>query len=255
MKKHLTAFVILFGLSSTVPGTFISTANAQYSSSWIGVRLGANFGGQSIDSTYDNATAGLKFGILGGVQFDHWFGEMWGIGVGLLFDQKGTGEQYAQGSVLNQRTFKGSIGDSIVTYSGNDNYTLSYLEIPIVLKAAFGDGNIKPYLFAGPSIGILLSATNTTSSTGTTDAHNQPPPQITDIKSALNATDISLYFGGGILDKLDSGPALFFDAGYAAGLTKIYKTQPDMSPLLHPIGHTTSKSGDIRITIGMMWEI
>ena len=235
MKKYLVAFFVLISLSTA--------SKAQYSSNWVGVRLGANFGGESIDSTYDNATNSLKFGILGGAQFDHWFDDNWGVGIGLLFDQKGTSELYAQASVNNQ--VKQPDGNYI-TYSGNDNYTLNYLEIPIVFKAAFGDGDVKPYLFAGPSIGILLSASDKTD-------NNIPP--VTNLKTYLNSTDISIYFGGGFLDKLNTNEAFFFDAGYSAGLTKIYKTAPDRTPLPLPVQHLTSKSGDIRITVGMMWAM
>ncbi len=239
MKKYLVAFFVLISLSTA--------AQAQYSSSWIGVRVGANIAGESIDPidpNLDNATSGLKFGILGGVQYDHWFGEMWGFGVGLLFDQKGTHEDYPAGKTANN--VLNPDGSLNAAYIGEDNDALNYLEIPIVLKLAFGDGDVKPYLFAGPSIGILLSASNAT--TGIV-------PPIADLKSHLNATDISISFGAGLSDKLNSGQILFFDVGYAAGLTKIYKDQPDRTPIPHPVGHTTSKSGDIRITIGMMWEL
>ena len=37
-------------------------------------------------------------------------------------------------------------------------FDFAYIEIPVLLKYSFGSGGIKPYLMAGPTIGILSKA-------------------------------------------------------------------------------------------------
>ena len=239
MKKYLiTAFALLMAAGS---------ARAQFSSSsssYIGLHLGGNLGHQTVDTAYDNATTGFKFGIIGGVQYDHWFNDMVGIGIGLQFDQKGSSEAYSDGKIGN--IVSNPDGSIKAKYVGSDDYAMSYLEIPITLKVSFGDGDVRPYITAGPSIGMLLSASETTTNN---------IPTVTNLKSYLNSTDLSAYIGGGFLDHLPSGTLVEFELGYAAGLSKLYKSQPDRSPLPTPVQHLTSTSGDIRMTLGLMWQI
>ena len=249
MKKYLVSFLAFLSISIVASAPRAQYTTSQTTSTWVGVRAGTSFGSQSISNITSGATTGLKFGLLGGLQFEHWFDENMGVDVGLLFDQKGVHEQYSEGSLSNIDTSNGLENP----YSGNDDYTLNYLVIPVHFKVSFGYGDAKPYVFAGPSFGMLLSSSEKT--TGNI-------PMVTDLKSYLNTVDVAIDFGVGFIDQLESGPAIFLDAGYSVGLSNVYKSNPPQSArpvpegmFPSPVDHTTAKSGDIRVGLGVMWKI
>lgn len=236
-----TSFLLLFA--------FVLPLRAQYATSWWGLRAGVNLASESITAP-ENSTVGIKPGVVGGLTFEHWFNDTWGLNASLLYIQKGAGEVYAT-SAGNREIETDTVNKTYTLYSGNDNYTLSYLEIPVIIKFSFGEGDIRPYVAAGPSFGFLLGASET--ATG-----NLQPA--TDFKSNLQSVNVSLYGGLGLSDELYHGPMITFDAGYAAGLTKIYKSSPprfatDGHSFPQPIDPATAKSSDILITLGLMWRM
>ncbi|HET6400721.1 MAG TPA: porin family protein [Candidatus Kapabacteria bacterium] len=249
-----TSFLLLF----TVTGTL----RAQYATSWWGLRAGVSLASESI-TVPDNATVGIKPGVLGGLAYEHWFDDTWGLNASLLYDQKGVSEVYATSA--GARVKNNGAGPGI--YSGNDDFTLSYLEIPVVIKFSFGEGDIRPYVAAGPSFGLLL---------GGSESPTGDLAPVTDLKSYLQPINVSFYGGLGLSDELYHGPMITFDAGYAGGLTKIYKSNPpgatitnsdgsvtytnprmatDGQVFPHPIDPTNAKSSDILITVGIMWRM
>ncbi len=235
-----TSFLLLFAIAGPL--------RAQYASSWWGVRAGVNIASENI-TTPDNATINMKVGALGGLAYEHWFDDTWGFNASILFDQKGASEVYATSA--NNREVPLGNGNLSQPYSGNDNFTLNYLEVPLVLQFSFGEGNIVPYIAAGPAFGFLLSASESTT--------GQIAP-VPNLKSYLQTVDVSIYGGLGLEDEIYHGPTITFDAGYAAGLTKVYKSSPtrfatDGKAFPAPIDPTTAKSSDIEITLGIMWPI
>ena len=42
--------------------------------------------------------------------------------------------------------------------TGENEFLISYLEVPLLLSYTFGAGPVRPYLTAGPSIGLFLDA-------------------------------------------------------------------------------------------------
>ncbi len=251
MKSKIASFsfaLLFFALSTPL--------RAQYSSSWWGVRLGANFASEGLDSLPASTTTGMKTGVIGGLAYDHWFNDTWGVDISALYDQKGVSEQYSPSAAIRSSALIGRNDTPAIVYSGNDNYTLNYIEVPVVVKFSFGMGDIRPYIDAGPSFGFLLGASES--------ADGSVVP-VSDLKSYLNSVDVSVYVGLGIADELYHGPMITFDAGYAAGLTKIYKStaSPDALTRLAtngktfpiPIDPTSAKSGDIRVLLGVMWPI
>lgn len=250
MKSTVASFSIALLLFATS-----APLRAQYSSSWWGIRAGANFASQTIDMVPAGTTTAMKTGIIGGLSYGHWFDDTWGINISALYDQKGVSEQYSPNA--QNRLVKNPQDTNVsIVLSGNDNYTLSYIEVPIIAKFAFGMGDIKPYIDAGPSVGFLMSASESA------DGYVVP---VSSLKTYLNSVDISLYLGVGLADELYHGPMIVFDAGYAVGLTKIYKSSP-VSPtntrvttnnlaFPDPIDPATAKSSDIRVTLGIMWPI
>jgi len=86
---------------------------------------------------------------------------------------------------------------------------LSYLEIPVLVKFyVTPEGKAQPFLFAGPALGIKLSAK------GIVDGESE------DISDEYKGTDFGLVFGGGL--EYDLGKALFIvDLRYSLGLANI----------------------------------
>ncbi|MFI5201461.1 MAG: porin family protein, partial [Candidatus Kapaibacterium sp.] len=239
-----TSFLLLF----TVTGTL----RAQYATSWWGLRAGADLANESLTPP-DNASVGMRAGALGGLVFEHWFNDTWGLGAGLLYDQKGASETYASSAYNREIT----VGSVTTLYSGTDNFTLSYLEVPVLLKFSFGEGDIRPYIAAGPSFGFLLSASENTTSVAPNEGTIAP---IDNLKSYMQSLDVSIYGGLGLADEIYHGPMLTFDAGYAAGMTKIFKSNPTRvatngQSFPAPIDLSTAKSADIVIAIGILWRM
>jgi hypothetical protein len=244
LERMKSRIVITSLLAFTIVSLLITTAaTAQYSSSWWGIRAGASMGSETT-TLPEEASGSFKFGPMGGLTFDHWFGEYFGFGASLLYNAKGVSQNY--GASVNRHDTLGHY------FSGDDNFSYSYLEIPLVFKASFGYGDIKPYVFAGPSVGLLL---------GASEAVTENIPQVKDLKSHLAPIEVSAYFGAGIIDRIYNGPMLSLDLGYAAGLTKVYKDTPSdraatqTMPFSNPIDPTDAKSSDIRITVAVMWKL
>ncbi len=241
-----TSFLLLF--------TFAGTLRAQYASSWWGLRAGVNLANESL-TAQDNSSVSMKAGALGGLVFEHWFNDTWGLSASLLFDQKGASEQYA--SSAYNREITSDSGKVTTLYSGTDDFSLSYLEIPVLLKFSFGEGDIRPYIAAGPSFGVLLGASESTSSVAANEGTIAP---IDNLKSYVQGLDISIYGGLGLADEIYHGPMLTFDAGYASGLTKIFKSTPPRvatngQSFPASIDLSTAKSADIVIAIGVLWQL
>ncbi|HEY3874890.1 MAG TPA: porin family protein [Candidatus Kapabacteria bacterium] len=241
-------FALFFCVLSTL--YFAPTpCSAQYSvgwmgsTTWIGLRAGGNFANETPDSTPLNTSTSLKSGFVGGLTVEHWFNNNLAVGASVLYDQKGTNQEYADAAKNRQ------IGNTI--YSGSDAYALSYCEIPVVIKYAIGTGLVRPYVCVGPSFGLLLSATETPGGS---------LASVDNFKSYTNSSEVSLYAALGVMDEILHGPIFFFEAGIAGGLTGIYQSNPsrittnDLA-FPDPIDPFGSKSLDIRVTAGAMWEL
>lgn len=115
---------------------------------------------------------------------------------------------------------------------------LNYLEFPVLLKVKFPLTEIKPYLAAGPVLGLNLSA-NLDQTNGTQSASN-------DISSSTESIDFGLLFAGGMDFKVGLSTSLFFQVGYQLGLSNINKTANDV---------TTIKNNAFQITGGVKFGI
>jgi hypothetical protein len=114
----------------------------------------------------------------------------------------------------------------------SDTYKLDYLDIPVLVKYVLPlPGPVKPCLFAGPSMGILLSADREEVRGSTTTT--------TTFKDNVNSTDIGLVLGVGVGLPL----GISVDVRYAMGLTKIGKDTP---------GYTAAKTynGVLSLMVG-----
>ena len=89
----------------------------------------------------------------------------------------------------------------------------SYLELPVFIKAEFGN-DIRPYIMAGPSFGLLLSSEVIVEVGGITFKG--------DSKNATENIDVSVAFGGGINYPMDRF-SIFLEGRYSYGLTNNIK--------------------------------
>ncbi len=223
MKKLFCSLTILCFATLTA-----STGRAQHS--FLGARVGANLANESVDSLPSGATTSMHAGFLAGVQYEYWLDDMWSLGVQVLYDQKGVHED-----INNVVDFVGT---------GKVDLTLNYLEIPVLAKVSFGTGSLRPYVFAGPSVGFYLSNKahlNETFEGQTLDTTETIPD------SSINSTDFSIVGGAGVSLKLGSGQVLFVDAAYALGLVNISHNQPG--------DNTAVKSRDIRLAAGILFPL
>jgi hypothetical protein len=215
--------------------------HAVTSHTWIGVRGGVNVGNEQVTTALD-ASSGARVGILAGVQLDQWISNMFAVSIAGMLDQKGVQQSYPGHSAQHPHV------------EGEDNYEFSYLEIPITVRAGFGNGDARPYVFAGPSLGFLLSGNETSSSDSIST--------ITGIKDHLSSTEFSLVFGAGFLDKLSDRLSFTLDVGYAMGLSNIYKDAlPDRTTVnkdgktVSLINNSDAKSGDFRIALALLFGL
>jgi hypothetical protein len=196
----------------------------------VGVRGGLTVAGEDITPPFSGFTLGTRTGFMLGGQLDYWFAPSWALSVQALYDQKGA-------SLTSS--------DAASAQTETDELSLGYLEVPILAKLSLGSSDFRPYLFAGPSIGFLLSAnthqTVTQYGVVTTD-------QTADETNTFNTIDASLLFGAGASYQLSGGPQLMIDAGYALGLVNVEKNANTGTA-------ETIGSRDIRISAAAMWPL
>ena len=107
---------------------------------------------------------------------------------------------------------KGSTYDqSIFGTSVKITAKFNYLEIPVLVKYSFPVPVVKPSLYAGPAVGILLSAKAKAEAAGQS--------QEEDIKSQTTSTDFGLVVGASAHIAV-----IAVDVRYTLGLTTIDKT-------------------------------
>ena len=180
MKKlFLLSLIVLLTL-------IISPLNAQVQ---LGLQAGTNLGDVSLDPTPEGVTTGMRAGIMfGGILF-YSFSPIFGLQVEPAYVQKGATVD------VSTEQLEGTI-------------TGDYIDIPVLLKASFGDGPVKPYLLAGASIAFLLG-----------DAKieiDNAPEETLETKS----TDFILKFGAGVL--IPAGQVnIFVEGQYNLGLTDV----------------------------------
>jgi len=96
--------------------------------------------------------------------------------------------------------------------SGDMIYTLAYIEMPILIKLMLGENDTRPYIFGGPTVGMLMSAK--VEIDGLDDDF--------DVKDVLESLDYGLCVGAG-LDIAMGNNKLFIEASYNLGLADIVK--------------------------------
>jgi opacity protein-like surface antigen len=94
------------------------------------------------------------------------------------------------------------------------NTKVAYLEIPLFLNAGVGTEHVRFFGFAGPQLGLRLSANEDVDYAGMTT-------RSADIKDQFKSTSIGLAAGAGIEYKVASDVAFVADARYSRDLSNV----------------------------------
>ncbi|HEY3876646.1 MAG TPA: porin family protein [Candidatus Kapabacteria bacterium] len=233
---------VLFSIATLGLVTF-SAIWADAQNLYIGARIGANVANQLNDSltaaTGPGVTTGSHAGFLAGLQVDQHLSDMWGISGELLYDQKGMHENYNESGTF----FLPPNTTGPFSQTGSTDFTLNYLEAALLLKVRFFSGDLRPYIFAGPSVGLFLSGKQQDNFTVIIDG-----TETVDTTRSIgeNTFDVSIVGGAGVELKLGSGHIVFIDAAYAYGFTNIAQNTDPVEWI---------KSRDIRLAAGILFPL
>ena len=110
---------------------------------------------------------------------------------------------------------------------GDGKIKLDYIDVPILFKYSFPtEGNFKPNLFAGPMVGLLMSA----------------KMDDNDIKDGMKDINFGAAFGIGATMQMET-MAVTMDARYTLGLTNTLDIPDEVD--------VSWKTGDISIMLGL----
>jgi len=206
-----------FIFGSLIVLCFSMTGYAQPGSLWLGAHTGADIGTIATGPPDAFGTTTSKTGIAIGEEGDYWISYNGGISIQLSYVQKG---------------FTANLND------GPYSITYRYLQMPVLLKVTFGTGPVKPFFFAGPEIGLKLSATQSGPIFGRDTTVDFPD-------SAITKFNIGILLGAGIAYMVNSAMMLFLEAGYDHGLSNITPSGKD----------PTVFTRDIRASLGILFRI
>jgi len=232
----------LFLLSLIVLLTlFISPLNAQVQ---LGLQAGANFADvtkfpapviEDLPEIDIDVETSMKTGfVFGGILF-YSFSPIVGLQVEPAYVQKGA-------KVDLSATIEG------MSLKMEGTVTADYIDIPVLLKASFGDGPVKPYLLAGASVAFLLGDVELELDKATlngVDVTSEIPSNERTEKLEANSTDFILNFGGGVLIPLGQ-VNIFFEGQYNLGLTDVSDDPDD---------NTEIKTKGIQIKAGVLFPL
>lgn len=179
----------------------------------LGFEAGLNIANVSVST---NVSTSSRTGMIFGGVADVGFTPQIGLVTGIRFVMKGYSVQ--QGNVST-------------TVKAN------YLEFPAFLKVKFPLTEIKPYLIGGPTLGINLSAT--------AESISGTQSQTNDLSATTESIDFGLFFGTGLDFSVTPKMDLYFQGGYALGLSNVAKGQTT----------TTVKTNGIQLIGGVKFKI
>jgi hypothetical protein len=176
------------------------------------VRVGGVGGGNLASLATDSTD--VKLGTL----------QRWSVGGELELDLSQSFALVARPAYVGRGTdIKSMPGVGDVSSHGAGSYArteLSYIDLPLLVKYSFPIQGVRPYLIAGPSLGLLRKAEGVSKFGNAAEVRD-------DIKKDFESTDISLNAGAGVGTNV--GQAYIFAEGlYGYGLTNINKdvTEP-----------------------------
>ncbi len=207
----------LFLLSLIVLLTlFIPPLNAQVH---LGLQAGANLADVTMDPTQSGVETSMSDGFMFGGILIYSFTPVLGLQVEPAYVQKGAVVDVSQ-------TVEG------LTLKTKATLTADYLDIPVMLKASFGDGPAKPYLLAGASVAFLLG-----------DAILEIDER--EEKLETKSADFILNFGGGVVVY-----NVFIELQYNLGLLDVSDEAPEPGEV-----DMTIKTTGFQIKAGVLFPL
>jgi opacity protein-like surface antigen len=203
----------------------------------IGPKLGMNFGTISYDPDVTNKSG--RTAVMFGSQFEIAFG-MFAVQVEPGYAMKGNKFE-GQVTITDQNNVP--VGQATISVTRS----LNEVQIPILFKAKFLQGPVKPYSFLGPNIGIVATATDnfTISNVPQGIQLNQTTGE-TDQKANTSSLDFGFDAGGGAEFSLAGKVALTADIRYSLGFSNLYK---------NPVGNASAKSRGFQLQVGALFSI
>ena len=128
--------------------------------------------------------------------------------------------------------------------SGSMTNKLSFLEFPILFKAKLPTGQVKPYGFLGPTIGLRLSAKEEI------EVPSAGYKEESTVDSTTSSIDFGLAFGAGAEFSVAPKIALTGDIRYVLGLKDLNssKDQPGQQ-------HQSVKTNGIQFFVGVLFKL
>lgn len=181
-----TLIIVLFSFFTL---SIISNAQMQ-----IGSRAGLNIANtKGDDANIGDTDLDSRTGFNGGIFFMYQFSDLFAIQPEVYYTMKG--------ATLNINSF-------------DFTFSVDYIEVPVLLKLIIPvDGsNIRPSIFAGPSVGFNTTAKVKVEFDGESEEE--------DVKDDIKSTDFGIVFGGGVGIMIGKNE-LGFDIRYILGLSTI----------------------------------
>jgi hypothetical protein len=225
MKKVLLLFVILILTSS-----FLSI-NAQVK---LGLQAGVNLAEVSLDPEQTGFELGTRTGFLVGGIVNYNFSPILSLQAEPAYIQKGSSVDIAE-------------TEGGINIKGEGNISEDYIDIPILLKASFGE-KIKPFLLAGASVSFLLGDAKLKLDKVTADGQDVTsmlPAETLEQTQKTKSTDFVLNLGGGVMIPVGNVD-IFVEGQYNLGLTNINDESND---------NTSVKNRGIQIKAGALFSL
>jgi hypothetical protein len=130
-------------------------------------------------------------------------------------------------------------GFTLPGIAGPVTFKTNYIEIPALLKITFPLQQVKPYIEAGPSLSLNVSANS--------EAAGLNQLQETDESRTFESTEFGLYFGSGLDFRVGSNIEMFTGIGYSLGLSNSLNSLT--------VTNVNSKNNGFRITSGVKFDL
>jgi hypothetical protein len=189
----------------------------------LGGQMGINFSSLSVSPSNGLSWSGRTTFVVGGV-FE--------VGISQLFWLQPE-VSYVSGGAKTS----GFVGADPATQTNSYNF----IEVTPLMKLKFGHKDFKPYIIAGPKVGILTGASQQVDINSA-----NPTSKTTDIKDNAESLNLSIDFGAGSDYYIDQQTSLFMDLRYSIGLTNLNKT---------PNSAETDKTSGFLIMVGAKFRI
>jgi len=118
-------------------------------------------------------------------------------------------------------------------------YKLTYIDLPLLLKAQFGQSDLRFFGLVGPHVALRLSATGESESEGNRD--------LIDLTESTKPFDIAVEIGGGVEYSVMPAVSLFADVRFALGVI-------DVNNYRAPFTIGAWNSTDLKLSTGVMFH-